>query len=42
MYTWGLRISDSRPVDGGIYECQISTTPPISAFTYLNVVGKHK
>ncbi|OXA38936.1 Lachesin [Folsomia candida] len=38
MYTWGLRISDSRPVDGGIYECQISTTPPISAFTYLNVV----
>lgn len=39
-FTWGLRISDTKPSDGGVYECQISTTPPISAFTYLTVVGK--
>ncbi|ODN02133.1 Lachesin [Orchesella cincta] len=37
--TWGLRVSSTRPSDGGVYECQISTTPPISAFTYLTVVA---
>lgn len=40
--TWGLRVSTARPSDGGVYECQISTTPPVSSFVYLTVVGKRK
>lgn len=37
---WALRILYPGKKDSGIYECQISTTPPIRRFVYLTVVGK--
>lgn len=37
---WTLRIRYPQPRDSGIYECQISTTPPIGHPVYLSVVGK--
>ncbi|KAL1453562.1 hypothetical protein WDU94_009893, partial [Cyamophila willieti] len=37
---WTLRIKYPQKKDSGIYECQISTTPPIGHFVYLNIVGK--
>jgi hypothetical protein len=37
---WSLRIRYPQHKDSGIYECQISTTPPIGHFVYLTVVGK--
>ncbi|KAG5674201.1 hypothetical protein PVAND_004183 [Polypedilum vanderplanki] len=36
--TWTLRIRYAQRKDSGIYECQISTTPPIGHFSYLTVV----
>ena len=36
---WTLRIRYPQLVDSGIYECQISTTPPIGHPVYLSVVG---
>ncbi|EDS29593.1 defective proboscis extension response [Culex quinquefasciatus] len=38
---WTLRIRYAQRKDSGIYECQISTTPPIGHFVYLTVVGEH-
>ncbi|XP_038119717.1 zwei Ig domain protein zig-8 isoform X5 [Culex quinquefasciatus] len=35
---WTLRIRYAQRKDSGIYECQISTTPPIGHFVYLTVV----
>uniref|UniRef100_A0A8D8T162 Neurotrimin n=3 Tax=Cacopsylla melanoneura TaxID=428564 RepID=A0A8D8T162_9HEMI len=35
---WTLRIKYPQKKDSGIYECQISTTPPIGHFVYMNVV----
>ncbi|XP_046677782.1 zwei Ig domain protein zig-8-like [Homalodisca vitripennis] len=35
---WTLRIRYPQKKDTGIYECQISTTPPIGHPVYLNVV----
>ncbi|XP_071449819.1 neurotrimin-like [Hetaerina americana] len=35
---WALRIRYPQRKDSGIYECQISTTPPIGHFVHLNVV----
>ncbi|KAF4532270.1 hypothetical protein B566_EDAN007242 [Ephemera danica] len=35
---WSLRIRYPQRKDSGIYECQISTTPPIGHFVYLTVV----
>lgn len=37
---WTLRVRYAQRKDSGIYECQISTTPPIGHFVYLTVVGK--
>ncbi|XP_037932300.1 zwei Ig domain protein zig-8 [Teleopsis dalmanni] len=37
---WTLRIRYAQRKDSGIYECQISTTPPIGHSVYLNIVGK--
>lgn len=36
---WSLRIKYSQLKDSGIYECQISTTPPIGYPIYLSVKG---
>ncbi|XP_039500730.1 zwei Ig domain protein zig-8 isoform X1 [Drosophila santomea] len=35
---WTLRIRYAQRKDSGIYECQISTTPPIGHSVYLNIV----
>ncbi|XP_040154537.1 zwei Ig domain protein zig-8-like isoform X2 [Anopheles arabiensis] len=35
---WTLRIRYAQRKDSGIYECQISTTPPIGHFVYLTIV----
>ncbi|XP_018323276.1 zwei Ig domain protein zig-8 isoform X2 [Agrilus planipennis] len=35
---WSLRIKYPQRKDTGIYECQISTTPPVGHFVYLTVV----
>ncbi|KAA0202925.1 hypothetical protein HAZT_HAZT001158 [Hyalella azteca] len=35
---WILKISYVQPRDSGVYECQVSTTPPTSHFIGLNVV----
>ena len=39
---WPLTIAETRPEDEGLYECQISTTPPLKHFVWLKVVGKAK
>lgn len=36
---WTLRIRNAQKRDTGIYECQISTTPPIGQPVYLSIVG---
>ncbi|KAI5696420.1 hypothetical protein M8J75_012792 [Diaphorina citri] len=36
---WTLRIKYPQKKDNGIYECQISTTPPIGRYVHLNIVG---
>lgn len=38
---WTLRIRYAQRKDSGVYECQISTTPPIGHFVFLNVVGNY-
>ncbi|CAB3359211.1 zwei Ig domain protein zig-8 [Cloeon dipterum] len=35
---WALRIKYPQRKDSGIYECQISTTPPVGHFVHLYVV----
>ncbi|XP_057660144.1 zwei Ig domain protein zig-8 [Diorhabda carinulata] len=35
---WTLRIRYPQKKDSGIYECQISTTPPIGQFVFLTIV----
>lgn len=37
---WILQIKYVQPRDIGLYECQVSTEPKISARAYLHVVGK--
>lgn len=37
---WILQIKYPQHRDSGIYECQISTTPHMSHFIYLNVIGE--
>ncbi|KAL1139334.1 hypothetical protein AAG570_006320, partial [Ranatra chinensis] len=37
---WTLRIRYPQRKDSGIYECQISTTPPVGHPVYLTVVGE--
>lgn len=39
---WTLRIRYPQRKDSGIYECQISTTPPIGHPVYLTIVGKRE
>jgi hypothetical protein len=36
---WQLRVKYPQRKDTGVYECQISTTPPIGHFVHLHVVG---
>lgn len=38
---WLLKINYVQTRDSGMYECQISTTPPLSHFVRLNVVKPH-
>ncbi|XP_074033448.1 defective proboscis extension response 8 [Leptinotarsa decemlineata] len=35
---WTLRIRYPQKKDSGIYECQISTTPPVGQFLFLTIV----
>jgi hypothetical protein len=37
---WILQIKYPQHRDSGIYECQISTTPHMSHFIHLNVIGE--
>ncbi|CAG7826923.1 unnamed protein product, partial [Allacma fusca] len=37
---WTLQIKYPQERDSGVYECQISTTPPIGHFVHLIVVRK--
>lgn len=39
---WTLRIRYAQKKDSGIYECQISTTPPIGHPVVLHVVGEYR
>lgn len=39
---WVLQIKYVQPRDIGLYECQVSTEPKVSARAYLNVVGKFR
>lgn len=39
---WMLQIKYPQHRDSGIYECQVSTTPHMSHYIHLNVVGKWK
>lgn len=38
---WMLQIKYVQARDDGLYECQISVEPKISARVYLHVVGKY-
>lgn len=38
---WLLQIKYVQPRDVGLYECQVSTEPKVSARAYLHVVGKY-
>lgn len=38
---WTLKIRYPQRKDSGIYECQISTTPPIGHSVHLTIVGKN-
>ena len=38
---WVLLVEWVQERDGGVYECQIGTTPPRSHFVTLHVVGKY-
>lgn len=38
---WTLRIRYPQKRDSGIYECQISTTPPNGIQVHLTIVGKY-
>lgn len=37
---WTLQVRYPQLRDSGIYECQVSTTPPIGHSMYLSVVGE--
>ena len=37
---WILQIKYPQHRDSGVYECQVSTTPHMSHFIHLNVIGK--
>ena len=39
---WTLQIKYVQARDAGIYECQVSTEPKISARVHLHVVGKYE
>lgn len=39
---WTLQIRYVQPRDSGIYECQISAEPKISAQVHLHVVGEYR
>ena len=38
---WKLQIQFTKRSDEGLYECQVSTNPPLIQYTYIRVVGKH-
>lgn len=37
---WTLKIRYPQRKDSGIYECQISTTPPVGRTVHLTIVGE--
>ncbi|KAF0302410.1 hypothetical protein FJT64_025503 [Amphibalanus amphitrite] len=37
---WALRVLAVQPQDAGRYFCQVSTTPPVTHFIHLSVVGE--
>lgn len=39
---WQLLIQYSNERDEGIYECQISSHPPLVYVIYLSVIGKYQ
>lgn len=37
---WVLTVDYAQVRDSGMYECQVSTTPPMRHYIWLKVVGK--
>ena len=38
---WKLQIQFTKRSDEGLYECQVSTNPPLIQYTYIRVVGEY-
>ena len=38
---WKLQIQFTKLSDEGLYECQVSSKPPLIKYTYLTVVGQY-
>lgn len=42
MGDWSLQVRYPQRRDSGVYECQVSTTPPVGYSMILSVVGKFR
>lgn len=40
IFTWNEQVRYPQRRDSGVYECQVSTTPPVAYSMILSVVGK--
>lgn len=38
---WKLQIKSASRLDSGIYECQVSSSPPVGISVSLSVVGQY-